>query len=254
MLFTFFNSLAIGYSGAIMPGSLLTYTIEKSTKQGKSAGFIISLGHAALEFFLVIFLFLGLGQFLTSKIATLSIGFIGGAILCYLGFSSLIESLKNKPKNKPENELQNKTENNNRIISQSSKTESNNIKSNKTENSFLINKEKMTLSITKKRSLFLGGILISATNPYFLVWWAAIGLKLLLDAHALLGIFGIFLFYIGHILADISWYSFVSFIIAKTSQFLKPSLYKKIIIILSFVLIFFGLSFIYKSFFLIFGT
>lgn len=250
MLFTFFNSLAIGYSGAIMPGSLLTYTIEKSTKQGKFAGLIISLGHAALEFFLVIFLFLGLGQFLTSKIATLSIGFIGGAILCYLGLSSLIESLKNKP----ENELQNQTENNKIIISQSNKTESNKTKSNKAENAFLINNEKMTLSITKKRSLFLGGILISATNPYFLVWWAAIGLKLLLDAHALLGIFGILIFYLGHILADISWYSFVSFVIAKTSQFLKPNMYRNIIIAISFVLIFFGLSFIYKSFHLVFNT
>ena len=228
MFFTFFNSLTIGYSGAMMPGSLLTYTIEKSTKEGKSAGFIISLGHVALEFFLVIFLFLGLGQFLTSSIANIVIGFVGGAILCYLGFSSLKESMNNKEKTDNKSETE----------------KANSLSRSNTEPELKKNKLK----------LFFAGIVISASNPYFLVWWAAIGLKLLLDAHALLGLFGILIFYLGHILADISWYSFVSFVVSKTSQFLKPSVYKKIIIILSFVLIFFGLSFIYKSFFLIFGT
>lgn len=237
MLAIFFNSLAIGYSGAMMPGSLLTYTIEKSAKEGKSAGFIISLGHAFLEFFLVIFLFLGLGQFLTSKFASISIGLIGGGILCFLGISSLKESLKNKP-----DDEKIKKDGDEVLI----KGEKKEVLKN---HSFHEEKEPAFL---KKRNLFFAGIVLSATNPYFLVWWAAIGLKLLVDAHTVLGIFGIGLFYFGHILADISWYSIVSLLIAKTSQFLKASVYRIIIICLSFVLIFFGARFIYKSLQLIF--
>ena len=52
MVEIFLQSLLIGYSGAMMPGSLLTYTLDKSIKSGPKAGLIISIGHALLEFFL----------------------------------------------------------------------------------------------------------------------------------------------------------------------------------------------------------
>lgn len=53
------------------------------------------------------------------------------------------------------------------------------------------------------------GILLSATNPYFLLWWAAVGLKLAMDARAL-GILALILFAIVHWLCDVVWLSILS--------------------------------------------
>jgi threonine/homoserine/homoserine lactone efflux protein len=54
------------------------------------------------------------------------------------------------------------------------------------------------------------GILLSATNPLFLLWWAAVGLKLAMDARAL-GMLALVLFVIVHWLCDVVWLSILSF-------------------------------------------
>lgn len=59
MIAIFIKSLLIGYSGAIMPGSMLTYTIDKSMRHGAKSGLLVSLGHSLIELFLVMFLFMG---------------------------------------------------------------------------------------------------------------------------------------------------------------------------------------------------
>ena len=55
----FLTSLAIGFSGAVSPGPLLTYTITESLKKGFIAGPLISVGHALIELVLVIVFALG---------------------------------------------------------------------------------------------------------------------------------------------------------------------------------------------------
>jgi threonine/homoserine/homoserine lactone efflux protein len=56
-------------------------------------------------------------------------------------------------------------------------------------------------------SFILGGI-ATLSNPYWYLWWFAIGLNFLLMG-VKRGIWGVALFYIGHILADLVWYLFV---------------------------------------------
>lgn len=79
----FIKSFIIGFSGAIMPGSLLTYTMEKSIKSGPRAGIAVSVGHALLELLLVILLFLGVGRYLQTPLAQVIIGTIGGIVLIF---------------------------------------------------------------------------------------------------------------------------------------------------------------------------
>lgn len=164
MVQIFFQSLLIGYSGAIMPGSLLTYTIDKSLKSGSKTGLLISVGHLLLELIIVILLISGTGSFLATEATQMIIGFIG------------------------------------------------------------------------------------ASNPYFLLWWAIVGLGLLLNAYTLYGVIGVALFYFGHILSDISWYSFVSVFISRTRKFINQKIYRIIIAILGVCLVGFGISFIVNSF------
>jgi len=69
----------------MMPGSLLTYTIDRSMKSGPKAGLFVSIGHALLELVLVILLFAGLGKYLEAPAAQAVIGIIGGVVLVFFG-------------------------------------------------------------------------------------------------------------------------------------------------------------------------
>jgi threonine/homoserine/homoserine lactone efflux protein len=96
-------------------------------------------------------------------------------------------------------------------------------------------------------NMLSGGAIISATNPYLIVWWAAVGLGLIMSAYNLFGIIGIVVFYLGHIMSDITWYVFVSTLIGKTRNFINLKVHKTIIAVLGICLIGFGISFIVSS-------
>ncbi len=80
----------------------------------------------------------------------------------------------------------------------------------------------------KSRNLVVMGIVLSAINPYWLIWWASIGLGYIM--HSLkFGILGVTAFFIGHILADLAWYTLISFGIAKGRHLFNDQFYRKLI-------------------------
>ena len=80
----------------------------------------------------------------------------------------------------------------------------------------------------KKRFLPLSGALMSLANPYWTVWWATIGLGYILSASEL-GIPGIVVFFAGHIMADLVWYSFVSAAVFKGRLILPDTVYRVVV-------------------------
>lgn len=80
----------------------------------------------------------------------------------------------------------------------------------------------------RSRNLVLAGILLSIANPYWLIWWASIGLGYIMHSMQF-GIIGVGAFFFGHILADLAWYCLVSFGVAKGRRFFSDSLYRKLI-------------------------
>lgn len=78
------------------------------------------------------------------------------------------------------------------------------------------------------RNLVLAGLILSAVNPYWLIWWASIGLGYIVYAMKF-GLLGVAAFFLGHILADLAWYTLVSFGIARGSHLLGNDLYRKLI-------------------------
>lgn len=203
MIKVFLQSLLIAYSGAVMPGSLLAYTIDKTLKTGAKTGLLVSIGHSLLEMIVVVFLLLGAARYIGSHIARTIIGALGGAILLYLGTGMIRESFRIKS------------------VADIAKNSTN-----------------------RYGNLILGGLVISASNPYFIIWWAAIGLGLVTTAYSSYGIPGVVAFYFGHILADISWYVFVSLLLSKSKKFISTNVYRIIIIILGLFLAVFGVRFI----------
>ncbi len=69
------------------------------------------------------------------------------------------------------------------------------------------------------------GIFLSLANPYWLIWWLTIGLGYVIFA-AKFGLVGVFLFFAGHILADLAWYTLVSAAVAYGRNFFTDGLYR----------------------------
>ena len=94
------------------------------------------------------------------------------------------------------------------------------------------------------RDLPLKGILTSLSNPYWFLWWATIGLAYLTIAIKK-GWAGVASFYVGHILADLVWYSFISGLVASGRKFLGTRSYAWLLMVCALVLFIFGLYFFY---------
>ncbi len=98
----------------------------------------------------------------------------------------------------------------------------------------------------KPRSLILAGILLSLANPYWLIWWATIGIGYIMYS-VKFGIPGIIAFFLGHILADLAWYSLISFGIAKGRNFFTDSFYRRLIGACASFLVVFSFYFFYSG-------
>jgi len=79
-------ALATGFSGAVVPGSLLAVVITNSVRFGWVAGPIMMIGHGILEIAAVVLLTTGLIKFARSPVVRGVIGLIGGIVLLYLGY------------------------------------------------------------------------------------------------------------------------------------------------------------------------
>ena len=98
----------------------------------------------------------------------------------------------------------------------------------------------------KSRSLVLAGILLSLSNPYWFIWWATIGIGYIMYA-AKFGFLGVGAFFLGHILADLAWYSLISFGVAKGKRYFSDTFYRRLIFVCAAFLMFFSCYFFYSG-------
>lgn len=92
----------------------------------------------------------------------------------------------------------------------------------------------------------LAGIILSAGNPYFLIWWATVGLALATQA-AQWGIWAFALFALAHWSVDLIWLQILSWASFKGSVLLGPRGMRIVLMICSAALFVFGLFFIYNA-------
>jgi threonine/homoserine/homoserine lactone efflux protein len=105
--------------------------------------------------------------------------------------------------------------------------------------------EEQEVTATKKAPV-LTGIILSAGNPYFLVWWATVGLALATTATGM-GIWAFVVFAIVHWLCDLVWLSALSWASFKGSVLLGPRGMRIVLLICSLTLLVFGVVFIYTA-------
>ncbi|MGA2507554.1 MAG: LysE family transporter [Chitinispirillaceae bacterium] len=76
--------------------------------------------------------------------------------------------------------------------------------------------------------LITSGILVSLSNPYWTIWWATFGLAYILQSRQL-GMVGVVVFFVGHVFADLAWYSLVSFSVGKGRRFFNDTTYRRLV-------------------------
>lgn len=202
----FVTALLMGFSGAVMPGPLLTVNIHESYQRGFWTGPLLILGHGILELFLLIGLILGLDSILKTPIFQNSIAIIGGAVLLWMAWGMLKDSWQGNLSLDLEDSEQ------------------------------------------KARSLnpIIAGIVVSLSNPYWSLWWATIGLTYVSQALQK-GFLALAAFYIGHIMADLIWYSGISFAVVSGKKILSDNIYRIIIMTCGLFLVFLALYFIWSA-------
>ena len=94
-----------------------------------------------------------------------------------------------------------------------------------------------------RRSPILTGVLLSAGNPYFLLWWATIGLALATQA-AELGALAFGLFALIHWLCDLAYLEALSLASFKGAKIMGDKRQKIVLAVCAAALILFGLKFI----------
>lgn len=100
---------------------------------------------------------------------------------------------------------------------------------------------------TRRNHPMISGILMSVANPYWIIWWATIGLGYILYSWQF-GFWGIAFFFVGHILADLVWYSLVAAAVAGGRHFLTDRLYRSLIAFCAVFLVVFAGYFAYAGF------
>lgn len=173
----FVSSFIIGLSGALMPGPLLVLAVRGAARHGFRAAPLLVIGHGILEAGLVALILLGLADWLKGDLAAAVIATAGGGVLLWMavGMAREVRTLRFEECGGAGAVC-----------------------------------DGGTAPGSKGGSLrvLAEGAVASLTNPYWVIWWATIGLGYLVLSRGL-GRAGVAAFFGGHILADAAWYLFV---------------------------------------------
>jgi threonine/homoserine/homoserine lactone efflux protein len=213
--------ILLSASGVLSPGPLFFINLIYGSRQGAHAGIKIAYGHTIVELPLITILALGLSKFsslaLTSNGNLKIIGLIGGVSITLFSLMQIHGIMKRKVVAAPINA--NNNNNNNHFF-----------------------------KINSKRNPLILGIIFSGLNPFFLIWWFTVGLKIISDSIFIFGIvLGVMFTFFFHIWMDYAWLTVTSYMISKGISILKAKFYNTLLLILSVVLALYGLYLIISN-------
>jgi threonine/homoserine/homoserine lactone efflux protein len=107
----------------------------------------------------------------------------------------------------------------------------------------IVGKKKNILKKPKQGPI-ITGIVFSALNPFFIIWWITIGFKLISDAMMIWAFVGVLIVFLSHIWMDFAWLGLTAFLASKSKKIISNRNYKIIIFGLSLTLIYFGITFL----------
>jgi threonine/homoserine/homoserine lactone efflux protein len=209
----------VGISAAIIPGPMTFAAIGASFKNGWRAGPPIFIGHALTELAIFIIVLVGAASFLgKTTISYLSI--IGGLVMLLLGLI-MIKKAKDAA-----------------IMGIS--TDNMNFSSNQ-----------MPARITaSKLNPFSGhvctGIITSALNPFFVVWWLTAGSSIVLQEY-IISLAAVIAFILGHWIADLGFLITLSLSFSRGKEMISQRTHQIMVYLCGGFMAVFGLWFMLNN-------
>ena len=194
--------------GVISPGPLFFANLVYGSKQGIYSGIKMAHGHTIVELPLIIILASGLITFTSitnTNLVSKLISLSGGIVILVFSAVQIVAFLKKK------------------------------------------NGEKKNIyfNTDNKKDPFIIGSILSALNPFFILWWLTAGLKLISDSLDLYGFaMGIVVIFSFHIWMDYSWLAVTAHLISRGTLIFRSKYYPILLLALNAALIYYGISFI----------
>jgi len=190
-------AFAVGLSGALSPGPLTVLAIREGARRGWWAGPFATAGHAVAEGVTIVLLALGLSAYVASgSPAMTAISIVGGLVLVWMGWSTA--------RSVPTASLAAR-------VAQAASGET--------------GASRRGPSFAAFRVVALLGIAVSVANPYWIIWWATVGTKLTVDSLHI-GWSGPLAVFLGHIVSDLLWLTFVATLVGSGSRWLGDRAYR----------------------------
>ena len=219
--------IVLSTSGVLSPGPLFLANLVYGSNQGYYAGIKIANGHMTVELLLIILLsssLFGFSFFTAGPAALRIVGMIGGIAIIVFAMAQILNIIKKAGYTA---DVMNK----------------NNIQDigYKSTYFFLLDK------IGRKLNLgpLMVGMIFTAMNPFFVIWWLTVGIKLISDTIYLFGIVeGVFLLFLFHIWMDYAWLALTAYLISKGWSIVKMRSYHLFMVCINIVLISYGFYFL----------
>ncbi len=207
-------------SGVLSPGPLFLANLIYGSKGGYHSGIKIALGHTIVELPLIIILALSIFEYSSFTLTEESlriIGLIGGIAIIIFSIAQIISIIRKRE-----------------VIADIHNKRSR----NRDEATSLLNRMANRI---EGRPIIVG-ILFSAMNPFFIIWWLTVGLKLISDSIYLFGITeGIIILFSSHTWMDYAWLAITAYLISKGRTIIRERLYSFLLLSISFILASYGL-------------
>jgi threonine/homoserine/homoserine lactone efflux protein len=194
-------------SGVISPGPLFFANLVYGSKQGIYSGIKMAHGHTIVELPLIIILASGLITFssITTTNLVSKLISLSGGIVILVFSAVQIEALLKKKKGE----------------------------------------KKINFNTHNKKDPLIIGSILSALNPFFILWWLTAGLKLISDSLELYGFaMGIVVVFSFHIWMDYGWLAVTAHLISRGTLIFRSKYYPILLLALNAALIYYGIYFI----------
>jgi threonine/homoserine/homoserine lactone efflux protein len=204
--------VAISVTGVMMPGPVTAAAIAKGYRQ-KWAGLQIALGHGLVEFPTIALMALGFSAVLSNRWVNIGIGLLGGAMLIFMGVSMVLSRGGVIEKLRPPR---------------------NDGKSGE--------RTARAASDPFPYHPVIAGVVTTASNPYYFMWWATLGAALTLNALEF-GLAVLVVFAVLHWSIDLGWDVFLAYTVHRSRGLWNDRVFIAVFAFCGGVMVLFGIWF-----------